>query len=76
MPSFSDFCAEFFKKYFDLHPTEAIYYGIEGYDHLLNDYSDDAYKEEKAFVEESFRRLRQISVKNLTRDQTIDYALM
>ncbi len=76
MPSFSDFCAEFFKKYFDLHPTEAIYYGIEGYDHLLNDYSDEAYREQKAFVEESLKRLRQVSVKGLSKDETIDYALM
>jgi len=38
MPSFAEFCADFFKKYFDLHPTEAIHYGIEGYDHLLKDY--------------------------------------
>ena len=30
MSSFADFSAEFFKKYFELHPTEAINYGIEG----------------------------------------------
>ena len=53
MISFSDFCTDYFKKYFDLHPTEAIYYGIEGYDHLLNDYSDETYRAEKTFVEES-----------------------
>ncbi len=76
MTSFPEFCADFFKKYFDLHPTEAIYYGIEGYDHLLNDYSDEAYNEEKAFVQESLRRLRQVSVKGLTKDETIDYALL
>lgn len=29
MSSFTDFCAEFFKKYFELHPTEAINYGVE-----------------------------------------------
>ncbi|MBI4491152.1 MAG: hypothetical protein HY694_18875 [Deltaproteobacteria bacterium] len=40
MLSFAEFCANFFKKHFDLHPTEAIYYGIEGYDHLLKDYTD------------------------------------
>ncbi len=76
MSSFADFCADYFKKYFELHPTEAINYGIEGYDHLLQDYSDEAYREEKAFVEESFKRLRQISVKGLTKDETIDYALL
>lgn len=76
MSSFSDFCADFFKKYFELRPTEAIYYGIQGYDHLLNDYSDDGYKEQKAFVEDSLKRLRQVSVKGLTRDETIDYALI
>jgi len=76
MSSFVDFCAEFFKRHFELHPTEAINYGIEGYDHLLKDYGDEAYREEKAFVEESLKRLRQISVKGLTKDETIDYALL
>jgi uncharacterized protein (DUF885 family) len=76
MSSFADFCADYFKKYFELHPTEAINYGIEGYDHLLNDYSDEAYSEEKAFVEESLKRLREISVKGLSKDETLDYALM
>ena len=76
MSSFADFCADFFKKYFDLHPTEAINYGVEGYDHLLKDYSEEVYREEKAFVEESLRQLRQVSVKGLTKDETIDYALM
>jgi uncharacterized protein (DUF885 family) len=76
MSSFTDFCADFFRRYFDLHPTEAIYYGIEGYDHLLNDYSDETYREEKAFVQESLKKLRQVSVKGLTKDETIDYALL
>ncbi|MCZ6623366.1 MAG: DUF885 domain-containing protein [Deltaproteobacteria bacterium] len=76
MSSFTDFCADFFKKYFDLHPTEAIYYGIEGYDHLLNNYSDEAYREQKAFAQDFLRRLRQVSVKGLTKDETIDYALL
>ena len=44
MSSFTEFCADYFKKYFELHPTDAIYYGIEGYDHLLNDYSDETYQ--------------------------------
>ncbi len=43
MSKFTQFCDDYFKKYFQLHPTEAIYYGIEGYDHLLNDYSDESY---------------------------------
>jgi uncharacterized protein (DUF885 family) len=76
MVSFSDFCTDYFKKYFDLHPTEAIYYGIEGYDHLLNDYSDETYRAEKTFVEESLKTLRQIRVRELERDQVIDYALL
>ncbi len=76
MPPFADFCADFFKKHFDLHPTEAINYGIEGYDHLLNDYSDETYRDEKAFVEESLKRLRQVSIKELSRDERIDYALL
>ena len=57
MSAFTEFCANYFEKYFDLHPTDAIYYGIEGYDHLLNDYSDETYRTEKAFVEESLARL-------------------
>jgi uncharacterized protein (DUF885 family) len=76
MASFDDFCKDFFKKYFDLHPTEAIYYGIEGYDHLLNDYSDETYKAEKAFVGDSLEKLHQISTENLDKDQAIDHALL
>lgn len=76
MASFADFCADFFKRYFELHPTEAIYYGVEGYDHLLNDYGDESHREEKALVEESLKKLRALSVKALDKDETVDYALM
>lgn len=76
MQSFEEFCGEFFDKYFSLHPTEGIHYGIEGYDHLLNDYGDEAYEEEKAFSKVSHHKLRQVSVKGLTKDETIDYALL
>ena len=58
MSKFAEFCARYFKQYFELHPTDAIYYGVEGYDHLLNDYSDKSYKAEKIFVKESLRKLR------------------
>ena len=76
MSSFTDFCADVFQRYFALHPAEAIYYGIEGYDHLLNDYSDATYREEKAFVEESLKKLRQISARELDKDQIVDYAVL
>ena len=76
MSKFTEFCQWYFKRYFELHPTDAIYYGIEGYDHLLNDYSDETYQAEKAFVAESLRRLRQISTGELDRDESIDYALL
>jgi uncharacterized protein (DUF885 family) len=76
MSKFADFCAEYFKRYFDLHPSEAIYYGIGGYDHLLNDYSDETYQSEKAFVEESLAKLRQVSVLELDQDEAIDCALL
>jgi uncharacterized protein (DUF885 family) len=76
MSKFSEFCAEYFKKYFELHPTDAIYYGIEGYDHRLNDYSDETYGAEKRLVEESLAKLRQIDVANLDADQKIDHALL
>src|SRR5262245_23766862 len=76
MSSFTDFCTDYFRKYFELHPTDAIYYGIEGYDHLLNDYFDETYQAEKAFVEESLKKLRQVSVRELEKDQVIDYALL
>ncbi len=76
MSSFTDFCTDYFKKYFELHPSEAIYYGIEGYDHLLNDYSEEIYRAEKIFVEESLKTLQQIRVRELDRDQVIDYALL
>ncbi|MGH7809736.1 MAG: DUF885 family protein, partial [Candidatus Binatia bacterium] len=76
MSKFTEFCHGYFKRYFELHPTDAIYYGIEGYDHLLNDYSDETYQAEKAFVAESLRQLRQISTGELDRDESIDYALL
>jgi uncharacterized protein (DUF885 family) len=76
MTNFSDFCSDFFKKYFELHPTDAIYYGVEGYDHLLNNYSDDSYNAEKAFAVESLNKLRQISTAELDQDRAIDYALL
>jgi uncharacterized protein (DUF885 family) len=76
MSKFTEFCADFFKKYFELHPTDAIYYGIEGYDHLLNDYSDESYRAEKSFVNESLNALRQIPTSDLDQDQAIDYTLL
>ena len=76
MSSFPDFCAEYFDKYFRLHPAEAIYYGVAGYDHLLNDYSEETYAAQKRLVNDSLETLRQISVKDLNADQTIDYALL
>ena len=76
MPSFVDFCAEYFEKYFRLHPAEAIYYGVTGYDHLLNDYSDETYAAQKRLVNDSLETLRQITIKDLNADQAIDYALL
>ncbi|HEX2226010.1 MAG TPA: DUF885 domain-containing protein, partial [Candidatus Binatia bacterium] len=76
MAQFLEFCDAYFKKYFQLHPTEAIYYGIEGYDHLLNDYSDDSYHAETSFVSESLSALRQIATTDLNQDEAIDYALL
>jgi uncharacterized protein (DUF885 family) len=76
MSKFAEFSARYFKQYFDLHPTDAIYYGVEGYDHLLNDYSDKSYKAEKIFVNESLRKLRAISPAELSADEAIDYALV
>ena len=76
MPSFADFCADHFEKYFRLHPAEAIYYGVAGYDHLLNDYSDETYAAQKRLVDDSLDSLRQISANELDADDAIDYALM
>jgi len=76
MPTFEKFCETFFQKYFTLHPADAIHYGIEGYDHLLTEYNDEAYVEEKAFSQDSLQGLRQVSVKGLTKDETLDYALL
>ena len=76
MASFSDFCASYFQKYFDLYPTDAIYYGIDGYDHLLNDYSDETYGAAKSFLGASLSRIRQISPQELDQDESIDYALL
>jgi uncharacterized protein (DUF885 family) len=76
MATFSEFCDGYFTKYFELHPTEAIYYGIEGYDHLLNDYSDDTYQAERSFVADSLAALRNISGADLNEDQKIDHSLL
>jgi uncharacterized protein (DUF885 family) len=76
MSKFAEFCSVYFKKYFELHPTDAIYYGIEGYDHLLNDYSDDTYAAEKRFVEDSLAAIRKIPADDLDADQKIDHALL
>ena len=76
MSKFTEFCDGFFKKYFALHPTDAIYYGVHGYDHLLNDYSDESYRAEKTFVEESLRELRNVSSAELNQNEAIDYALL
>jgi len=76
MPSFVDFCADYFEKYFRLHPAEAIYYGVTGYDHLLNDYSDETYAAQKRLVNDSLETLRQIPANDLDADQAIDYALL
>jgi uncharacterized protein (DUF885 family) len=76
MSNFTEFCAGYFKKYFDLHPTDAIYYGVEGYDHQLNDYSDESYGAEKALVAESLNRLRKISPDELDPDEAIDHAML
>ncbi len=76
MSKFTEFCDGFFKKYFELHPTDAIYYGVEGYDHLLNDYSDESHRAEKLFVAESLNEIRQISSADLDPDEAIDYELL
>jgi uncharacterized protein (DUF885 family) len=76
MSSFDEFCSGYFKKYFDLHPTEAIYYGVKGYDHLLNDFSDQTFEAEQRFVAESLTELREIAPEKLDRDEAIDYALL
>lgn len=76
MSRFSEFCGEHFKRYFELRPAEAIYYGVDGYDHLLNDYADETFKAEKAFVEESLAKLRQIDRSRLDPDEAIDGALL
>jgi uncharacterized protein (DUF885 family) len=76
MSSFSEFCAEYFEKYFDLNPADAIHYGIDGYDHLLKDYGDESYAEEKALAQASLRKLREVPVKGLSGDELIDYALV
>jgi len=64
MPTFEKFCETFFQKYFTLHPTEAIHYGITGYDHLLTEYNDEAYGEEKAFSQ-NFSKVGMVSPLNM-----------
>jgi uncharacterized protein (DUF885 family) len=76
MATFSEFSDAYFKRYFELRPTDAIYYGIEGYDHLLNDYSDETYEAEKRFAAESLDALRRISPAQLSEDEAIDYTLL
>jgi hypothetical protein len=42
----------------------------------LTDFSDDTYAEEKTFWKDSLQQIRQVSVEGLTKDETIDYALL
>jgi len=76
MSTFTAFCESYFKKYFELHPIDAIYYGVVGYDHLLNDYSDESYVAEKALVEEALTALDEIAPQELSPDEAIDYTLL
>lgn len=76
MSRFTEFCEEYFKNYFELYPTEAIYYGIPGYDHRLNDYSDETYRAQQALARESLERLRRIAADGLDPDEAVDYALL
>ncbi|MGH7843950.1 MAG: DUF885 domain-containing protein [Candidatus Binatia bacterium] len=76
MASFADFCTQYFTRYFDLNPSEAIHYGIPGYDHLLRDYTDELYHAEKTCAQEALKQLRSVSLKGLTQDEIIDYALL
>jgi uncharacterized protein (DUF885 family) len=76
MATFRKFCSDYLDKYFELYPTEAIYYGIQGYDHLLNDYSDQGYEAERALVADSLAQLREIPIGDLDEDQRIDHALL
>jgi len=76
MSKFAEFCTRYFQKYFELHPTDAIYYGVDGYDHRLNDYSDQSHQAEKDFIDASLRELHGISPADLNPDEAIDYALL
>ena len=76
MATFAEFCAGYSSRYFELRPSEAVYYGIEGYDHLLNDYSNETYEAERCFVADSLAALKNISTNELDEDQKIDYALL
>ena len=57
MSQFTEFCAAYFKKYFELHPTDAINYSIEGYDHLLDDALERSYRD---LGERPLRRRRDV----------------
>ena len=74
-PSSANSATRYFKKYFELHPTDAIYYGIDGYDHLLNDYSDETYQAEK-FCRRVPGRTTASFTADLDPDHAIDYALL
>jgi uncharacterized protein (DUF885 family) len=76
MSAFTEFSDRYFKAYFELHPTEAIYYGIFDYDHLLNDYSDETYLAAKRFAHDSLEELQKIPVAGLDPDEQIDHALL
>lgn len=76
MQDFQRFCEDFFKRYFEFNPTEAIQYGVEGHDHELHDFSDLAYTVEKAFWKKSFEAIVKVPKRGLTRDERVDYELL
>lgn len=76
MQDFQRFCEDFFRRYFEFNPSEAIPFGITGHEAEWEDYSDYRYRDEKSFYHYSFAALLKIPKKGLTRDECVDYELM
>lgn len=66
----------YFEDYFSQNPEEASELGLNRYDNLLKDYSDEAYEKELNLNLEIQKKLKFINPYNLTLDEHADYLLL
>lgn len=76
MLTWERFSDDFFKRYFEFRPEEAIGCGVEGYENHLSHFNDETDRAQRAFFKGEIKAIRRIPQKGLTEDEKIDYALL